>query len=106
MEFELILKRKTEDENKMKNSKLTSKEEMKSGSVGYKVYLDYVKAIGVIGTLVTILSYMIANGFTVQSSVWLSDWSNDANKNATKTISTHQGLKYMPLSVLVKLFLC
>ena len=82
---------KKEDDQKTKNAKLISTEEMKTGSVGYRVYGDYVKAIGILGSIITVVSYLAANAFTVQSSLWLSDWSNDANKNSS--ITTRQRLE-------------
>jgi len=88
-----ILKMKVEEENKKQKSKLISTEELKTGSVGLAVYCNYIKAIGTIGALVTVISYIAANSFTVGSSVWLSEWSNDANKNGSHHISSRERLE-------------
>jgi ABC-type multidrug transport system fused ATPase/permease subunit len=87
------LKVKVEEENKKEKSKLISVEELKTGSVGAVVYCNYMKAIGIIGTLITITSYIAANSFTVGSSVWLSEWSNDANSNGSNSISSKERLE-------------
>lgn len=61
-----------------KSSKLIEAEKLESGSVKMSVYCDYIRAISVIGTVITLASYLASNGFTVATNVWLSEWANDA----------------------------
>jgi len=84
---------KTEDEKTIENSKLISTEHLKTGSVGYKVYYDYMKAIGILGTFITIFSYIAANGFAVGYQLWLSEWTSDSHKNSSNTVTTSERLE-------------
>lgn len=45
--------------------------------VQMSVYKYYIKAIGIIPALLTILSYTASNGCTVGSSIWLSRWAEE-----------------------------
>ncbi|RWS30840.1 multidrug resistance-associated protein 1-like protein [Leptotrombidium deliense] len=60
-------------------ARLTESEQQQVGSIKFEVYKDYIKAVGVFGATVTVVSFMLANVFNVLSSLWLTAWSNDAN---------------------------
>lgn len=71
----LPAKQHTKDKSK---AKLIEVETSQVGSVKWSVYGDYLKAVGVWGSLITFFSYAISNGFNIGSSLWLTAWSNDA----------------------------
>ncbi|XP_042886660.1 multidrug resistance-associated protein 1-like isoform X6 [Penaeus japonicus] len=57
--------------------KLIETEKAETGKVQMSVYKYYIKAIGIIPALLTILSYTASNGCTVGSSIWLSRWAEE-----------------------------
>lgn len=60
---------------------LIGKEESSTGSVGFGVYVRYFKSIGYMFCTVIILGGVANQAFSVYSSIWLSDWSADAENN-------------------------
>jgi len=77
-----IEKQLRQDSMKAKKSKekgkLIENEKMETGSVKRKVYIDYIKALGIWWYLLTILCYIISHAFNVFSQLWLSKWSDDS----------------------------
>ncbi|CAL1297888.1 unnamed protein product [Larinioides sclopetarius] len=69
-------------------TKLTEKESMQVGSVKSSVYFDYVKSYGYWNFFFTFICYILSNGFSVGSSLWLSVWSNDS-LNPEAAADTH-----------------
>ena len=45
--------------------------------VKFAVFWIYVKSVGVILSLVTVFFFVLYNGASVYTNVWLSEWSND-----------------------------
>jgi hypothetical protein len=81
---------------KRKGGKLIEAETSETGSVKFEVYTNYFQMIGwhLIGLV--ILFYVAANGATIGSGLWLSEWSNDA-LDPQKANDTH--LRDMRLGV-------
>ncbi|RWS04145.1 canalicular multispecific organic anion transporter 2-like protein, partial [Dinothrombium tinctorium] len=59
-------------------ARLIEAETQQVGSIKLSVYKDYASAVGLLGTIVVLLSFAISNSFNVASSLWLSAWSDDA----------------------------
>lgn len=57
---------------------LTKEEESQVGSVNWKVYKDYLVAMGLTGTIITLIAFVMSNVFNILTSIWLSLWSGDA----------------------------
>ncbi|GFR29928.1 multidrug resistance-associated protein 1 [Trichonephila clavata] len=67
---------------------LTEKESMAVGSVKSSVYFDYIKSYGYWNSFWTVICFILSNGFSVGSSLWLSVWSNDS-LNPDSASDTH-----------------
>lgn len=85
------LRAKFEKDKKEEKSKLISSEELNTGRV--RIYFDYIKAIGIVSSLIILISYIVASSFTIGTSVWLSEWSNDAHTNNSQTVSSNERLE-------------
>ncbi|CAG5122310.1 unnamed protein product, partial [Candidula unifasciata] len=73
---------------KKDDSKLVQAETMETGTVKLNVYMTYVRAIGIMLSLVIILFSILFNATGIYSNIWLSQWSNDArNPNITADAS-------------------
>nr|XP_022316598.1 multidrug resistance-associated protein 1-like [Crassostrea virginica] len=59
------------------DQKQIQEEKMETGSVKFAVFWIYVKSVGVILSLVTVFFFVLYNGASVYTNVWLSEWSND-----------------------------
>lgn len=46
-------------------------------------FFAYLKAVGILFTIATVLFIVLAETFSVSANFWLSDWSNDAIINGT-----------------------
>ncbi|KAJ1525343.1 hypothetical protein ONE63_010161 [Megalurothrips usitatus] len=57
--------------------KLTEAEEMEMGSVKLRVYGHYIKSIGVWLSTLTIVFNLALQGFSVGSSIWMTEWTDD-----------------------------
>lgn len=67
--------------------KLIDVEHLETGSVNYRVYLRYFKAVSHVWLLVIIGSLVLASAFNVATNLWLSIWSSDSEhpKNSSDT---------------------
>lgn len=57
--------------------KLIQAEKAETGRVSLKVYLYYIRSIGVTATLITTLSYVLSQACSVGANVWLSALSEE-----------------------------
>lgn len=62
---------------KSKSERLIKEEKSEIGKVKWKVYSDYLQAIGLIMFSATIIFTILRQSFSVASNVWLSEWSSD-----------------------------
>lgn len=87
--------------------RLIESETSETGSVKLDVYKKYIQTIGVVLSLGIFLSFLASNASQVGSSLWLSQWSNDAldpNKiNDTALRDLRLGV-YAGLGILEALF--
>nr|XP_037273420.1 multidrug resistance-associated protein 1-like [Rhipicephalus microplus] len=65
-------------EDRASKAKLTEEEMAQEGSVKWRVYWDFVKAMGMWMTLFSIVTFIISHVFNIAGSIWLGLWSNDA----------------------------
>ncbi|XP_063585006.1 multidrug resistance-associated protein 1-like isoform X1 [Penaeus indicus] len=63
--------------DKKTGEKLIETEKAETGKVQMSVYKYYIKAVGIIPAILTILCYSAANGCSVGSSIWLSKWAEE-----------------------------
>ncbi|XP_048248325.1 multidrug resistance-associated protein 1-like isoform X3 [Haliotis rufescens] len=76
----------TEADGKKQEDKLIQAEGVETGRVKLGVFMAYIKAIGPILSAIILLFYLLYNAASIGSNVWLSDWSNDAERfNHTNT---------------------
>lgn len=76
--------KKQKEKQPKKNKSIDFSESEQTGSISYKVYLNYIRAIGILPLVVILSCYIIAHLFVVLTNLWLSSWSNDiSSKNAT-----------------------
>ena len=71
-------KKVKEQERDKKKGQLTETEFTETGSVKWEVYKKYFNMIGIALILYVMVSYVISNGATILSGLWLSEWANDA----------------------------
>ncbi|KAG8222673.1 hypothetical protein J437_LFUL002555 [Ladona fulva] len=57
--------------------KLIEAEKAETGRVKWRVYSHYLRSIGILLSVVTILLNILFQGFSIGSNFWLSAWSND-----------------------------
>lgn len=65
-----------EEEDKEKDT-LIEQEKAETGSVKWPVYKHYLRSIGMVLSIATILLNMLFQGFSIGSNIWLSRWSTD-----------------------------
>ncbi|XP_025410477.1 multidrug resistance-associated protein 1 isoform X2 [Sipha flava] len=70
-------------------AKLIEVEKSETGNVKWEVYAHYLKSIGPVLYITTIVLSIIFQGFSISSNIWLSIWSNDnsAHINGKEDIS-------------------
>ncbi|RWS03379.1 multidrug resistance-associated protein 1-like protein, partial [Dinothrombium tinctorium] len=86
----LVRSRSIEQSRKsISKGKLIEAEAQEAGSIKLSVYKQYIVAIGVCTFIISLFSFVGTSGFNIASSLWLSEWSNDATdpKKATDTRS-------------------
>ncbi|XP_076064714.1 multidrug-Resistance like Protein 1 isoform X2 [Oratosquilla oratoria] len=59
--------------------KLIEAEKSETGRVKFDVYFYYMRAIGIVASLLTIFFYVASQACTVGSNIWLSEWSEANN---------------------------
>lgn len=62
---------------KKAGEKLIQAEKAETGKVSFGVYGYYVRSIGIVATLITVLSYILSQACAVGSNVWLTAWSGE-----------------------------
>ncbi|KAK3859641.1 hypothetical protein Pcinc_034255 [Petrolisthes cinctipes] len=63
--------------------KLVEAEKAETGKVSFQVYGYYLRAVGVLASVMTIIFYVLAQGCSVGSNLWLSKWSESYGPNGT-----------------------
>ena len=71
---------------------LIEEEKMEIGGVKWEVYSYYARSIGGFFTCGTFLLYLIYQGFSLGSNIWLSEWSTDPR-------ATEESVRNMYLAV-------
>ncbi|XP_059352167.1 multidrug resistance-associated protein 1-like isoform X3 [Daphnia carinata] len=61
------------------NNKLIEAEKTETGKVNSKVYIHYMRSIGGWLTFITLVLYILYQGFAVYSNIWLAKWSEAGN---------------------------
>lgn len=72
---ELNQKQKTPEP--AEKNKLIEQEKSEVGSVKWEVYKHYLKNIGLMLSLATVVLNIVFQGFSIGSNIWLSQWSVD-----------------------------
>uniref|UniRef100_T1JBH2 Uncharacterized protein n=1 Tax=Strigamia maritima TaxID=126957 RepID=T1JBH2_STRMM len=71
------------DNIKDDGTKLVKTETSETGQVKYTVYIHYLRSVGFLFALMTLLVNFFAQGCSVGSNIWLGLWSNDKPINGT-----------------------
>ncbi|CAG2178792.1 unnamed protein product, partial [Oppiella nova] len=88
-------------ENEVKNSQLIDKETEKFGSIKMSVYLDYLRRIPLIYTLIPFMSAFLFNACEVGANFWLNIWTTH---NSTQVDNTFYLSVYLSAIVLEAMF--
>nr|CAH7765033.1 unnamed protein product [Callosobruchus chinensis] len=75
--------------------KLIEVEKAETGSVSWAVYKHYIKSIGLILMLATLVLNMVYQGFSVGSNVWLGIWADDKDIIKNGTVDTGRRDMYL-----------
>lgn len=60
-----------------KGFKLILDEKVEHGMVKFAVFWTYLKAVGVVLSMMTVILFVFYNGISIYSNIWLSEWSSD-----------------------------
>ncbi|CAH1105175.1 unnamed protein product [Psylliodes chrysocephalus] len=90
-------KQSVEDSKKMfqTGEKLIEVEKAETGNVRWSVYKHYLKSIGMIFMLSTLIFNMIYQGFSVGSNVWLGVWADDTSLAYNGTVNAAKRDMYL-----------
>ncbi|XP_050432447.1 multidrug resistance-associated protein 1 isoform X1 [Adelges cooleyi] len=71
-------------------AKLIDVEKAETGSVKWEVYAHYLRSIGPLLCISTIVLSIVFQGFSISSNIWLSKWSNDnsSHVHGTENVKT------------------
>ncbi|XP_038067188.1 ATP-binding cassette sub-family C member 9-like [Patiria miniata] len=104
--FKRRLKRELSKDSQSSHTatKLIEEEEVERGSVSYKVYAYYCRAMTWTMSISFLLGYVANAGFTVGTNFWLAEWStagmtDDMNGNSTDDMLGYYIAGYAGLSV-------
>uniref|UniRef100_A0A915DK60 Multidrug resistance-associated protein 1 n=1 Tax=Ditylenchus dipsaci TaxID=166011 RepID=A0A915DK60_9BILA len=78
-----------------KPNKIIEKEEMETGKVKFKIYSNYLKAVGYPVCFMFLFIYIFSSILGVGSNLWLADWSDHAREiqtNSSNAWETHKRL--------------
>ncbi|XP_072401346.1 multidrug resistance-associated protein 1 isoform X12 [Diabrotica undecimpunctata] len=75
--------------------KLIETEKAETGNVSWAVYKHYLKSIGLVFMLATLIFNLIYQGFSVGSNVWLGIWSDDKKIYVNGTVDTGRRDMYL-----------
>ncbi|XP_046653460.1 multidrug resistance-associated protein 1-like isoform X4 [Daphnia pulicaria] len=70
---------------KPNNTKLIEAEKTETGKVNSQVYVHYLRSVGGWLSFITLILYIIYQGFAVYSNIWLAKWSEAGNS----TVGNH-----------------
>ncbi|CAI6345193.1 unnamed protein product [Macrosiphum euphorbiae] len=79
------------------NTKLIELEKVQTGNVKWDIYIQYIKSIGPIFCISSVLLTCLYQGFSISSNIWLSIWSNDDSSLTGETKNDNN--KFMHLTV-------
>ncbi|CAH1990666.1 unnamed protein product [Acanthoscelides obtectus] len=79
----------------VQGEKLIEVEKAETGSVSWAVYKHYIKSIGLLLMLTTLVLNMVYQGFSVGSNVWLGIWADDKDIIKNGTVDTARRDMYL-----------
>ncbi|XP_022169430.1 multidrug resistance-associated protein 1-like isoform X2 [Myzus persicae] len=78
-------------------AKLIEVEKAETGNVKLDIYIQYIKSVGPIFCIMSVLLSCLYQGFSISSNIWLSIWSND---DSSLTLETeNDSNRFMHLTV-------
>jgi len=72
--------------------KLIEKETEEQGTIGWAVYLRYLRSIGLFIFSMSVVMFAIVQAFRVSTSLWLKKWSGDENSNEPDVRNLYLGV--------------
>ena len=76
-----------------KKAKLIEAEKSEVGSVKLKVYIEYMKKVGIAKCLIVLLCMTMMSGFNIGSGLWLTQWSQDSKDESSKNDTSLRHLR-------------
>ncbi|KAI1294974.1 ATP-binding cassette sub-family C member 3 [Halotydeus destructor] len=73
-------KKVASNSNGTNNGQLTQTETSATGSMKWRIYLEYLRAIGLATCFAILVMNVIGNGINVCSSLWLTAWADDVER--------------------------
>lgn len=73
-------------DQKATGQNLIEEEKMEIGGVKWDVYTYYARSIGLFYSIGTFALYLIYQGFSIGSNIWLSEWSTDPLANTEDSV--------------------
>ena len=101
-DLNLILKSRNNTVN-APNNNIIDKENIESGTIKMSVLIDYIKKCGIINSVLFIVFFIMSTVSLAASSLWLSAWSNRAEKDQLEFGAQSQESKYFYLCIYVVL---
>ena len=102
-ELNLITKSRNGHHASKDSNHIIDKENVESGTIKMSVLIDYIKKCGIINSALFLLFFIMSTVSLAASSLWLSAWSNEAERAKTEYGAQSQSSKYFYLSVYVAL---
>eukprot|EP00076_Gallus_gallus_P042034 XP_025007572.1 canalicular multispecific organic anion transporter 1 isoform X2 [Gallus gallus] len=79
-----------EEPNKIKGQRLIEKEAVETGKVKFSMYLRYLRAVGLGFSFCVAMSYVGEYAAYVGTNLWLSAWTDDAERYRNETYPVQQ----------------
>uniref|UniRef100_A0A8C2YGG5 ATP binding cassette subfamily C member 2 n=1 Tax=Coturnix japonica TaxID=93934 RepID=A0A8C2YGG5_COTJA len=79
-----------EEPIKIKGQKLIEKETVETGKVKFSMYLRYLRAVGLVFSFCVAMSYVGEYAAYVGTNLWLSAWTDDAERYQNETYPVQQ----------------
>ena len=104
MELKKSMEEDLKEQQKKDVGKLVSNEGVSTGSVQWKVYQGYARAVGWLTFLFMLITFVAGHGLQILSSLWLSVWSSAGTARVHHPVTYYIGI-YVALSLVGILFL-
>lgn len=81
--------------NEQSPEKLIETEKAETGNVNWGVYKYYLKSMGMLPVMLTLIFNMVFQGFSIGSNVWLGVWADDSSISENTTVDATKRNMYL-----------